>query len=310
MKQLLTSFLLLLSSSSSAIAQSLTTDGSNWCFCFCYYPTGEAIDVNHHTLVEEWKTNGYEIINGKQYHMLYRRMDFADMSLPIPRPEKYSAQGFIIDVRQQDGKIYAIKEQYLEYMKSLYPEIEDFYLGPAEDKNEVLLYDFTLNVGDTYPCADGATVTKMGVFSEVEGKERKIFHLSNGIIIIEDIGCVNSLGTLIAYQHTERITEGFAKRRPTSRTTWEWQDYMHQALLTFIENEGHYIFITDYIEAEDFNYFVIDNIATPQIVNSKSLNGQWYDLSGRRISVSSASSVPSVLPKGVYIRDGKKVVEK
>jgi hypothetical protein len=33
-----------------------------------------------------------------------------------------------------------------------------------------------------------------------------------------------------------------------------------------------------------------------------------YDLSGRRISVTSASSVPSVLPKGVYIKDGKKVV--
>ena len=37
---------------------------------------------------------------------------------------------------------------------------------------------------------------------------------------------------------------------------------------------------------------------------------KWYDLSGRRISVTSASSVPSVLPKGVYIRDGKKVAVK
>ena len=35
-----------------------------------------------------------------------------------------------------------------------------------------------------------------------------------------------------------------------------------------------------------------------------------YDLSGRRISVPSTSSVSSVLPKGVYIRDGKKVVVK
>ena len=41
-----------------------------------------------------------------------------------------------------------------------------------------------------------------------------------------------------------------------------------------------------------------------ETVNSKSINGQWYDLSGRRISV------PSVLPKGVYIKDGKKVVVK
>ena len=35
-----------------------------------------------------------------------------------------------------------------------------------------------------------------------------------------------------------------------------------------------------------------------------------YDLSGRRLSVSSATSVNSVLPKGVYIVNGKKVVVK
>ena len=38
--------------------------------------------------------------------------------------------------------------------------------------------------------------------------------------------------------------------------------------------------------------------------------GAWYDLQGRRVSVSSVSSENSVLPKGVYIRNGKKVVIK
>ena len=57
----------------------------------------------------------------------------------------------------------------------------------------------------------------------------------------------------------------------------------------------------------------IHDIASPESantksLNSKSLNGQWFDLSGRRLSVPSASSVPSVHPKGVYIRDGKKIV--
>jgi flagellar basal body L-ring protein FlgH len=35
-----------------------------------------------------------------------------------------------------------------------------------------------------------------------------------------------------------------------------------------------------------------------------------YDLSGRRISVSAATSVRSVLPKGIYIVNGKKVMIK
>ena len=45
----------------------------------------------------------------------------------------------------------------------------------------------------------------------------------------------------------------------------------------------------------------IRDIPASQIVNGKSLNGKWYDLSGRRVSR---------LPKGVYIKDGRKVVVK
>lgn len=51
-----------------------------------------------------------------------------------------------------------------------------------------------------------------------------------------------------------------------------------------------------------------------EIVNGKSVNGQWFDLSGRRLAVTSprspstSPSVSSVLPKGVYINGGKKVV--
>ncbi len=49
-----------------------------------------------------------------------------------------------------------------------------------------------------------------------------------------------------------------------------------------------------------------DGVPVPSstTVNSKSVSRLLFDLSGRRISV------PSVLPKGVYIRDGKKVVVK
>ncbi len=66
----------------------------------------------------------------------------------------------------------------------------------------------------------------------------------------------------------------------------------------------------------DYEVFTLDistaihDLAAPEMVNGKSSNGKWYDLSGRRLSVPSASSVPSVLPKGVYIKDGKKVVVK
>ena len=51
------------------------------------------------------------------------------------------------------------------------------------------------------------------------------------------------------------------------------------------------------------------DVSSP-IVNHQSSNHQSFDLSGRRLSVPSATSVGSVLPKGVYIENGKKRVRK
>ena len=46
----------------------------------------------------------------------------------------------------------------------------------------------------------------------------------------------------------------------------------------------------------------VRDIPSDQIANNKSSNGKWYDLSGRQLSTPPA--------KGIYIRDGKKVVVK
>ncbi len=49
---------------------------------------------------------------------------------------------------------------------------------------------------------------------------------------------------------------------------------------------------------------------TMRDAQSSMSNVQWYDLSGRRISVPSGSSASSILPKGVYVVNGRKVVIK
>lgn len=54
----------------------------------------------------------------------------------------------------------------------------------------------------------------------------------------------------------------------------------------------------------------IEDIETMRNGQSSMFNGQWYDLSGRRISVPSGSSASSILPKGVYVVNGRKVVIK
>ena len=63
------------------------------------------------------------------------------------------------------------------------------------------------------------------------------------------------------------------------------------------------------VAAMDNGQWIMDNEAGANGQWSM-FNGQWYDLQGRRVSVPSVSSVSSVLPKGVYIVNGKKVVVK
>ena len=60
----------------------------------------------------------------------------------------------------------------------------------------------------------------------------------------------------------------------------------------------------DYINAS------ISGIANNTANSSSLTDDAIYDLSGRRVSVSSASSVTSVLPKGIYVRNGRKFVVK
>ena len=51
-------------------------------------------------------------------------------------------------------------------------------------------------------------------------------------------------------------------------------------------------------------------VVAPEMVNGTSSNGQWYDLSGRRIGDGQWKMDNGQLPRGVYIRDGKKVMVK
>ena len=51
-------------------------------------------------------------------------------------------------------------------------------------------------------------------------------------------------------------------------------------------------------------------ISPAEIKEITEMAGAWYDLSGRKLSVPSDSSASSVLPKGVYIHGGRKVVVK
>ena len=58
------------------------------------------------------------------------------------------------------------------------------------------------------------------------------------------------------------------------------------------------------------SYTAIHDLSAPEMVNGQSSNGKWYDLSGRRIGDGQWKMDNGQLPRGVYIRDGKKVLVK
>jgi len=78
-------------------------------------------------------------------------------------------------------------------------------------------------------------------------------------------------------------------------------------IVAFVHRDGQkggkYMHVFNSTE-KDFNISGINNIGNTPTASTV------YDLSGRKVSVSSASSATSVLPKGVYIVNGKKLVVK
>ena len=66
--------------------------------------------------------------------------------------------------------------------------------------------------------------------------------------------------------------------------------------------------MTDY--EIDFDGEATGVISTTYFTNFTNSDDSWYTLDGRCISVSSDASVPSVLPKGIYIHKGRKIFVK
>ena len=186
----------------------------------------------------------------------------------------------VFHLRESDGKILMPKDEYTDYVSSAYnvvPDIES--LMYRED--EIVLYDFTLSVGDRYPMPGDVTITKIDSVDTGHGRARE-YILSNSLRIVEGVGCVNSLGGLIAYQvvgETEKWAAGTL------------------FLYSVMVNDG----------MTNFFYFVnnemIDQLTGiyTQTVEHPKPDG-IYDLTGKQIQGN-----PS---KGIYIQNGKKYVVK
>ena len=283
-------------------------EGRTWNYGFMYNQELVWLKQGEPFASEEWTVSDKEIIEGKSYHKLLRNDYFRNVKRMLDtmwRPsfnQESKTSGHVISVREEAGKVYAIKDQYISFLKALYPqelhpEINEdmFYLADADNDNEILLYDFTLEEGDDYPCVGNQKVKQTFHYTSSDGLRRKVLVLTGGSILVEGIGCVNSIGSLVIYQNMSSTTEVLDAASDV---------IVYAHLIDCLDNT------TDsalYLWEKDYPLICTTSVSAPSL-NSKHSTLNCYDLSGRRLTVPSASSVGSVLPKGVYIEDGKKKV--
>ena len=152
---------------------------------------------------DSYTIKGTKAMNGKTYGLLnmeHRSYDGARAMGPEDLSWYYATLG----IRDEGGKIYVNKEEYLSLLTqenswSLVGEVEPLPYEETFD-GELVLYDFNKNVGDEYcQLADGTslTVTNVSVLTTEDGISRRRLTLSNGFDLIEGVGCTNSPGFLL-----------------------------------------------------------------------------------------------------------------
>lgn len=223
----------------------------------------------------EYYVVGIEDIGEKEYYKIRVFHDYMDgagvtRKKTRERVSNDETKYPIVLLREEGGKVYAERDSYTQFItnNNIFEAESPFFSSP---EGEHLLYDFTLNEGDTYPMNGNVTVSKIMKITSYDNIERRVFFLSNGMEIIEGIGCRNSLGELIGYQ---------------------------SSVATQRENgiiRGELISYDDYDVYIDFPLGITISSNENEVL-------QIYDLSGRCVSPSSAL-------KGVYIQNGKKVVK-
>ena len=182
---------------------------------------------------------------------------------------------------EKGGRVYIAEDYFDRYLNDIHPEISSPY-KTREGRvayYHLLLYDFTLGVGDRYPCKGEVYVKDTGTLTTRDGISRKTLLLTNGLVIVEGIGCINSPLGLFAYQNTE---EGQAL--DTKGTL---------ASFGYVNKEGG---IDSVYENGDM---VLDNILPHP--KGDILTKAIHDLQGRRLN-----GIPQ---KGVYIQNGRKMVK-
>lgn len=198
-----------------------------------------------------------------------------------------------IGIREENGRVYVQQKEYLGLMdKDSYWKFEGspFYNYEKTQDGELILYDFTKKTGERYGFAYGSGdifVNRVENIQTEDGKQRKMITLSNGMKLIEGIGCINSPGGLLFYLNPQETPYDYMRLTNFRKTQTEPG--------STIVNSAENIFSQPF--AED-GPTAIEEVTHQKEISASSV----FDIEGRRTN--------SHASRGIYIRDGRKVVVK
>ena len=217
------------------------------------------------------------------------------MEIPLPGFFPYTTisieeeeDGKLLVRNGDPGQVLVEKASYLEYMSKAFPGMDEVFTELAYFPLDVVLYDFSLNVGDRYPCCGDVTVESVSWLTTRDGISRRLLLLSNGLEILEGVGCLNSRYGVFAYQN-DSGSDAHEKKLVASQKEGAVLDF---GVLSFRKygSESDPIFIMGDVEL---------GITPPRKAWEKDTS--IYDLQGRQLN-----GIPQ---KGVYIKNGKKYVK-
>ena len=203
---------------------------------------------------------GSKVMNGKTYGLLQMNGEIWGARAYEP-DSNYRGFSATIGIRDEGGRIYVDKEEYLDLMTDKYFWS---YIGRSDSlpyettpDGELVLYDFNKNAGEVYckmPDGSELTVTKVDTLKTEDGVSRRRLTLSNGLDLIEGVGCTNSEGFLLFWLNAKHAYPKYST------------DYF--LLLTFGVKGGN----AQYILARDYDTTI------------KEKNGRYYKMltQGRR----------------------------
>ena len=171
----------------------------------------------------------------------------------------------------------------VEYLCGIYEKDRQVWFIEKGSETPRLLYDFSMDYGDSMELSfeniegRGGTMTKQGDEYFVHDQQLWHAHLYGKGPSVEGVGSTHGLLTPLQVG----VTGG------------EWK-------LLLCTVNGEVLYDSHLLDRDE-----VLSVSSPETPVKKGISKNVYDLSGRRVSV---SSVSSVLPKGVYIQNGKKVV--